>query len=127
MTTFGNQLEIHCLQNLTTEFELVKNLQKKPLEVIEVDDRVLAFNAPSKICGLGLIVHMEGFLYFSGKKIEFLATGRVTSSQDLDNHNSKYTVELHRFDKGLWEEFRKAMVSTQVYVDKLFNSMKESE
>jgi len=122
-----NQLEIHCLQNLTTEFELVKNLQRNPLEVIEVDDQILAFNAPHNICGLGLIVHMEGFLHFSGKKMEFLATGRVTSSHDLDNKSSKYTVELHRFDKGLWEEFRRAMVSTQTYVDKLFNSMKESE
>lgn len=122
-----NQLEIHCLQNLTTEFDLVRNLQRNPLEVIEVDDRILTFNAPNDICGLGLIVHMEGQLHFAGKKMDFLATGRVTSSQDLDNKQSKYTVELHRFDKGLWEEFRKAIVTTQTYVDKLFNSMKESE
>ncbi|MGE5086516.1 MAG: hypothetical protein ACM3MG_09470, partial [Bacillota bacterium] len=73
MTSFGNQLELHCLQNITTEFELVKNLQKNPLEVVEVDDRILAFNAPKKMCGLGLIVHMEGFLHFSGKRVPFLA------------------------------------------------------
>ncbi|MBO9665891.1 MAG: hypothetical protein J7501_03685 [Bdellovibrio sp.] len=123
-----NFLEIHCLQNLMTEFELIKNLKTKPLEIFEFDDRCFSFQAPQKMCGLGLFVHLEGFMHIANEKHDFYATGKVTSTDTLESEKlSKYTIELHRFDKSLWEEFRKAVEQTQAATDTLFKSMKDSE
>ncbi|WP_413584835.1 hypothetical protein [Bdellovibrio sp. HCB274] len=121
-------LEIHSLQNLTTEFELIKNLKGKPLQVLEYSEKSFTFEAVPRMCGLGTILNFEGKYHMRGQSIEFLATGRVTRSEPLDHGNtSKYTVELHRFDKGLWEVFLKANLQAQQSTDLLFRSMRELE
>ncbi|WP_413575253.1 hypothetical protein ACLVWU_13200 [Bdellovibrio sp. HCB290] len=121
-------LEIHSLQNLTTEFELIKNIKGKPLQVLEYSEKTFAFEAGPRMCGLGTILNFEGKYHIRGHVVEFLGTGRVTRSEPLDEGKSaKYTVELHRFDKGLWELFISANRQSQQSTDLLFRSMRELE
>ncbi len=121
-----NFLEIHSLQNLTTEFELIKNLKARPLEILEYADKSFTFEATPRICGLGTIIHIEGKFYIEGVEHDFLATGKVTQSEALDSgKHSKYTIELHRFEKGLWENFLNANLQSQLNTDMLFRSMRE--
>ncbi len=127
MTSNQNYLEIHCLQNLTTEFELIKDLKATPLEVLEFDDRSFAFQGPAKICGIGTFIHLEGALFISGKKNDFLATAKLVSSAPIGDKLFKYTLELTRFDKPLWESFRKSVEHSQIATDTLFQSMRDHD
>lgn len=121
-----NFLEIHSLQNLTTEFELIKNLKARPLEALEYGEKSFTLEAAPRLCGLGTILHMEGKFHISGVETEFLATGKVTQSLCFDDGKvCKYTVELHRFDKGLWEEFLNANMQAQLNTDMLFKAMRD--
>lgn len=121
-----NFLEIHSLQNLTTEFELIKNLKARPLEILEYSDKSFTFEATPRICGLGTIIQLKGKFHISGNEFDFLATGKVTQSESLDAGKfSKYTVELHRFEKGLWDNFLNANLQSQLNTDMLFRSMRE--
>ncbi|MEK2688036.1 hypothetical protein [Bdellovibrio sp. GT3] len=123
-----NYLEIHSLQNLTTEFELIKNLKARPIQVLEYAEKSFTFEAAPRICGLGTILNFEGTYQIKGHVLEFLATGRVTHSEPLDDGKlAKYTVELHRFDKGIWESFMSANIQAQQTTDLLFRSMREHE
>ncbi|WP_413557946.1 hypothetical protein [Bdellovibrio sp. HCB209] len=121
-----NFLEIHSLQNLTTEFELIKNLKARPLEVLEYGDKSFTIEAAPRMCGLGTILHIEGKFHIAGLESDFLATGKVAVSSPLeDGKLAKYTVELHRFDKGLWEKFLEANMQSQLNTEMLFRAMRD--
>lgn len=122
-----NFFEIHRLQNLTTELTLLKSLETKPLEAIEFYHHHISFEALQGTCVQGQLVNIGGVLHFQNRQQEFVATGRVSSCLDLGDQQYKYTIEMHRFDKKIWDDFRQAVEKTQSDVDHLFRSMRDLE
>lgn len=123
MASNRNYFEIHFLENLTTELPLLK----QKTEAVEVDHRHVCFEAPQKTCAVGQLVNLEGLLCFQNERQRFVATGRIAAVLDLSDELSTYTIELHRYDINLWNDFRRAIEKTQRDVDQLFRSMRELE
>ncbi|WP_413287662.1 hypothetical protein [Bdellovibrio sp. HCB337] len=127
MNSNKNYFEIQRLQNLTTEFPLLKSLASSPMEAVEIDDRHVSFEAPHKTCALGQLVEVSGVLFFQNEKQKFSATGRISSFLDVGDNLGMFTVEMHRFDTNLWGDFRRAIERTQYDVDRLFRAMRDLE
>lgn len=106
---------------------MIKNLEKDPIEAVEIDTRHVSFEAPSGSCSTGQLINLEGYLYFQGGRQRFIATGKISGVQELNEQLCMYTIELHRYDFNLWADFRHALESTQRRVDQLFRSMRDVE
>jgi len=126
MSSKKNHFEIRRLESLTTEFSLLKSLSTQPLEAVSIDHRFVSFEAPNKSCAVGQLINLEGLLYFNDQKEKFTATGRISEAMELDQELTMYTIELHRYDTHLWNDFRHALDKAQQDVDRLFNSMRDS-
>jgi hypothetical protein len=127
MGSHKNYFEIQCLKNLTTEMPLLKVSAEQHLEAFEIDSRQMSFAAPAKTCAVGQLINLEGYLCFRGQREKFLASGRVAAELKLDEQNSLYTLELHRYDINLWRDFLQSIEKTQREVDRLFKTMRDSE
>lgn len=125
MNLSKNHLEIHQLRNLTTELSLLKSLETNPLEAVEFGDHHISFQAPQKTCFFGQLVNIEGILHFKKNQLEFFASGKVCQCVAVGEQQCKYTIEMHRYDKKVWNDFKQAIVDTQNEVDKLFYSMRD--
>ncbi|MGZ3747592.1 MAG: hypothetical protein ACXWRE_09480 [Pseudobdellovibrionaceae bacterium] len=122
-----NFFEIRELRNLTTELTLLKSLETKPLEAVEFYHHHISFEAPQKTCAHGQLVSIAGILHFQNIQLEFIATGKVSLCLDVGDHKYKYTIEMHRYDKKAWNDFKQAVEKTQQDVDRLFTSMRDLE
>lgn len=125
MSSNPNYFEIRRLRNLTTELTLLKTLEKEPIEAVEFYKHLVTFEAPQKACVYGQLISLGGVLHFKNRHEEFDATGRVSTCLDLDDKKCKYTIEMYRFDKKLWDDFREAIAKAQSDVDHLFRSMRD--
>jgi hypothetical protein len=123
MASNRNYFEIHFLENLTTELPLLRQIT----EAVEVDQRQVSFEAPPKTSAVGQLVNLEGLLCFQNERQRFVATGRIAAVTELSDQLCLYTIELHRYDFNLWNDFRRAIEKNQRDVDHLFRSMREIE
>jgi hypothetical protein len=127
MNSNKNFVEIHRLQNLTTELTLLKSLETKPLEAIEFSHRHISFEAPHKTCAYGQLVSIGAILHFQNKPHEFSATGKISACLDVGDNHCKYTIEMHRFNQKIWDDFRHSLEKIQSDIDLLFRSMRDFE
>lgn len=125
MNSNKNYFEIQRLQNLTTDFPLLKSLDTHPIEALEINTRHISFEAPQKTCATGQLVEVAGVLHFQKGKQKFAATGRISDFLDVGDGLGMFTIEMHRFDNNLWRDFRSAIEQTQHEVDRLFRAMRD--
>lgn len=119
--------EIKKLKNLTSEINLLKNQSDLFIEAIEYDREHVLFEVAANSCRQGQLVLIDGIIHIKDKKVDFQAHGKISNIAELGNNRLKVSVELHSYDKPIWEEFIQAASSEQTRVDTLFKSMKGDE
>lgn len=125
MDSNKNYFEIHRLQNLTTDFPLMKSLETQPIEAFEINHRHVSFEAPLKTCAPGQLIEVSGYLHFQNQRQKFSATGRISEFMDVGENLALFTIEMHRYDNNLWNDFRHSIEKTQHEVDRLFRAMRD--
>ncbi len=120
-------LEVLELHNLTTDINLLKNQPDELVEAIEYNKNHIVFEAAERSCGNGQLVSIEGVIHLPTKSPKFTATGKISKVENIGNKRIKISVEIHSYDRKIWDEFHLKLNEEQESVDKLFRMMKGDE
>lgn len=111
------------ISNLTTGIKLFNEGGKKLIELIEFDEEHIKFNL-SKVVGNGQLVSIDGRLLVKDSAHVFSISGKIISTKGNEDKSIEVSVEMHNFDKELWEEFLNIKKEQQERVEQLLSEMK---
>ncbi len=117
------RLVVH-FQNITTRTE-VKD--KKSAQLIEIGDKWLTLELPSKSCNdrHNVMVDVKRAGKGKQKDVDILSvTGKVFSVEDLGDNRMQVVVECVQFEERRWNDLLSLYANRQAEIQKFFAAVK---
>ncbi len=119
-------LQITRITNLTNGIDLHKSKQNEIMEITEYGAEVITIVLP-KPAGKNLLVNIDATLLLNGKKNPFIISGKIIKVEPTLDKTYTIEIELHDFDRVLWNDFLKLRQEAQNQVDDVFRKIKGDE
>ena len=126
-TTFINPADLHSFRLEATLVNSASGMDAKSVEdgfveVLELDEKSVSLDAPGQLCALNH--HARVTLKSSDGRVDFTATGRVSSLEPTPPGRVRITLSLLQYDKRTWNELRALLAARQVKVNQVLHRMK---
>lgn len=120
-----NFFTVTALKNLTSDLNMLKKQFDENTEAIEYSLTHVAFELDERTCNRGQLTSLEGIVHMNGQRYPFTAQGKISAVIKLGEGRVKAIVELHSYDKKVWQEFVNLLDDQQKKLDALFKSMRD--
>lgn len=108
------------LQNNTTGMPI---RSEPPTRVLEIQDRGIVFEIPSKSCARGHSLTIEIKATTPDEtQYRFTSTARVEELESLKDGTDRVNVVFLQFDEKIWDEFCKSFNSRQDEIERFFRA-----
>lgn len=121
-------IRLKSVRSLTSGMDLLPDTADSLVEVSEFGANDITCDLPKVRVAAGQLVSLNGRLILADREHEFDATGKIESSQVLEDGSVRVHIVLRQFDKDLWAKFQDGLRARQERISRLLMSMKgESE
>ena len=105
-------------------FENLASQKALDPEILEVGEKFLVLDVPSKLCAHGHLVKLEIEVLGSRPKLTFTSTAKVTSSESQPLNRDRIYVTLVQYDKKQWQELCRQFSSRQGEINHFIEAVK---
>lgn len=117
-------ISLQLIENLTLHVDVLAEHKLYPLEAVAYGAESILLLLPELKLGAGSLVSIKGELMLDDKRLPFVASGKMLSAVP-DPHAAMLRVEiqLHQYDRPLWELFCKSKQLAQNHANQLLSAM----
>ncbi len=119
--------QVEKLRNLTTDINMLGKSDDGRIEAIEYDVDHICFEVDEKSCRKGQLVNVDGLVHMGAEELPFAGSGKIVDTVSVGPSRIKVVIQLHTYNKVVWQKFVLLQKQRQSKVDKLFKSMREDE